>query len=186
MTKRHVKQTGFAHFPLLLLLSLLTLSLLAGGCTAGNGWGSGARDESDPAKKQAPPQPYHISGLEDLRIPSELDFDRENSMVVQTESFAGGVLQFRGRVETNSLSDFFTTTMPRQGWKLAGSVKHKNIMLAFAKPYKTCTIIINEGELSQKATVRIYLTEDLAAINNGGSNGGNGASEQGEAVPFSF
>lgn len=180
MAYRQDAPTGFGRSSLLLLILLLTLALLAGGCTTTNGWGFGSGGEAEAEEETAPPQPYHISGLEDLLIPSEMDFERDKSMVVQTESFAGGVLQFRGRVEINSLSDFFTTTMQRQGWKLAGSVKHKDVMLAFTKPHKTCTIIITGGDLGQRATVRIYLTEDIAAA------GGDSVNGNSKTVPFSF
>lgn len=156
-----------------LALMLLLLPFLAG-CTLGN---LGSR--SDERKQEAPPQPYHPAEFRDLLIPSELDFDRAKSMVVNTESFAGGVLHFGGRVEVNSLADFFTTTMPRNDWKLVGSVKHKDVLLAFTKPHKTCTIIINERAMGQ-SDVRIYITHDLSK--DGGSDTGTPA----KTTPFSF
>ena len=49
-------------------------------------------------------QPYYPTDFKDLLIPSELDWNRGNSMAIRTDSFAGGILNFSGRVEANSLS----------------------------------------------------------------------------------
>lgn len=162
----------------LLLVMLLVLPLLVGGCSGIGNWGSGSRQAPE---EQAPPPPYHPVEFRDIMIPSELDFERDKSMVVKTESFAGGVLQYSGRVEVNSLADFFTTTMPRHDWKLAGSVKHKDVLLAFTKPNKTATVMIHEGEMGRRATVRIYVTEDTSAARAVGKEAGEGAPR-----PFSF
>ena len=110
-------------------------------------------------------QPYRASEFSDLVIPGELSWDREKSMVVRTESFAGGVLHYAGRVDIASLADFFTNSMGKNGWKLAGSAKYKNILLAFVKPNKTCTIVLYEDKLLMRTLVSIYLAEDTAGIN---------------------
>ena len=106
-------------------------------------------------------QPYYPTEFKDLLIPSELSWNRENSMVIKTDSFAGGILNFTGRVEINSLADFFTSSMVKSNWKLSGSVKYKNIMLVFTKPYKTCTIVISESDFGTKTDVNVYITDDL-------------------------
>lgn len=108
-------------------------------------------------------QPYYPTDFKDLLIPSELDWNRGNSMVIRTDSFAGGILNFSGRVEANSLSDFFVNTMEKNNWKLSGSVKYKKILLAFVKPNKTCTITISDNEFGIKTEVFVYITEDITA-----------------------
>ncbi|MFU8818956.1 MAG: hypothetical protein ACNA74_04435 [Desulfurivibrio sp.] len=173
--------TGFVYscrrLPLLLLLLPL---LLVAGCAQMGGFGTDARSEA--VEEKIAPTPYHPADFRDLLIPSELDWVRDRSMVVKTDSFAGGVLYFTGRVEVNSLTDFFITSMRNSGWKLVGSVKYKEVLLAFNKPYKTSTIVISEAEMGRRANVSIYITEELVSANEKGGE----AAPAPKANPFSF
>ncbi|MFH7319329.1 hypothetical protein ACHHRT_01825 [Desulfurivibrio sp. D14AmB] len=144
------------HLPFLLLL---LAALLLAGCAQMGSFNSEARNELP--EEKIPPQPYHPAEFRDLLIPSELDWVRDKSMVVKTDSFAGGVLYFTGRVEVNSLTDYFITSMRNSGWKLVGSVKYKDVLMAFNKPYKTSTIVISEAEMGRRANVSIYITEEI-------------------------
>jgi len=140
----------------LLALALLTLT----GC-AQLGWGGSTGSESAPAETAATNQPYNPAEFRDLLIPGELAWNRDKSMVIKTESYAGGVLNFSGKVDINSLSEFFAKSMERNGWKLAGSIKYKQVLLAFVKPAKTCTITIADSEFGLKTEVNVYVTEDI-------------------------
>lgn len=105
--------------------------------------------------------PYYIETYQDIPIPQELEWIREESMSIRTESFAGGTLVFKSSVDVKSLADFFTASMTKNGWKLVGSVTYQNILLAFTKPQRTCTVIILDGRF--KTRTSIYLTDDIAA-----------------------
>jgi len=105
-------------------------------------------------------QPYFPSGVTDIQIPSELSLVRDNSMFINTASYNGGIMTFEGRVEIGSLADYFITTMKKNGWSLAGSVRYNNVLLAFVKPAKSCIITIQGRGVSFKTRVSIYLTED--------------------------
>jgi len=149
---------------ILVLTSLVALS----GCAE---MGLGSRsDQGTAASPSLENQPYRANEFTDLVIPGELSWDREKSMLVRTESFAGGVLYYSGRVDIASLADFFTNNMGKNGWKLAGSAKYKNILLAFVKPNKTCTIVLYEDKLLMRTLVSIYVAEDTAAAGSGGLN----------------
>jgi hypothetical protein len=41
----------------------------------------------------------------------------------------------------NSVIDFFSLAMPRQGWKLKGRFRYGKSALMFEKPDNTCVII---------------------------------------------
>lgn len=153
------------------ILSTLSLGalLLTSGCVGSalsSGPDSGGPLQAAPSSTADPN--YSANEFPDLMIPGDLDWDREKSMIVRTESFAGGVLQYSGRVEITSAADFFINTMGRNGWKLAGTTKYKNILLAFVKPTKTCTIMLSEDKLMMKTVVNIYMAEDLGAARSGG------------------
>lgn len=148
-------------------------------------------DNNDNAAREIHPEPYNPSGFSDLLIPSELTWLRDKSMVVNTDSYAGGVLYFTGRVDVNSLADFFTTTMRRDGWELVGSVTHQDVLLAFIKPNKTCTIIIRNRGLVSPTDIQIHIADDLTKSRRGDAStpdeGGNGAPVAPvETAPFSF
>ncbi len=149
------------------VLALASLVALSGCAELGLGGSSdqGAASSDPFASSASSPgeQPYRANEFSDLLLPSELSWDREKSMLVRTDSFAGGVLQYSGRVDITSLSDFFSNNMPKNGWKLAGSAKYKNILLAFVKSNKTCTILLSEDKLLMKTQVAIYIAEDIAA-----------------------
>ncbi|MFZ5775309.1 MAG: hypothetical protein ACOY3Z_07480 [Thermodesulfobacteriota bacterium] len=152
-------------------LSLGALLLTAGcvGSALSSGPDSGGPLQAAPSSTAEPN--YSANEFPDLMIPGDLDWDREKSMIVRTDSFAGGVLQYSGRVEITSAADFFINTMGRNGWRLAGTTKYKNILLAFTKPNKTCTIMVSEDKILFKTVVNIYIAEDIA-----GARGGQGSS----------
>ncbi|MCF6289413.1 MAG: hypothetical protein L3J03_00190 [Desulfobacterales bacterium] len=151
-------------------LLILGMALFLAGCAEMNFSGQGDETLAPPAPA---PAPYAAVDFQDIQVPAELTWDRENSMSIKTESFAGGTLKFDGRVEVNSLVDFFVNSMANNQWKLVGSVKYENILLAFTKPYKTCTISIFENKYSGKTSVYIYVTDDIAART--GMNPGGGS-----------
>lgn len=148
------------NFNLIILLTLTVSLFFSGGCAEKGLWSSGdeALDENVPENV-----PYYADDFRDILIPNELQWDREGSMAIKTESFAGGILKFTGRVEVNSLTDFFVNTMAKNKWKLVGSAKYKNILLAFTKPYKTAVVTIFEADLTSKTTVQIYVADDITA-----------------------
>jgi hypothetical protein len=142
------------------ICGLFTMLLLLGGCSAMSlsGNSTTAIDENT-----AENVPYYADDFNDIMVPSEMDWDREGSMAMRTDSYAGGVLKFVGRVEVNSLAEFFVNTMSKNKWNLVGSAKYKNVLLAFTKPNKTAMIMILESNITRKTTVHIYLTDDITA-----------------------
>ncbi|MFA6497805.1 MAG: hypothetical protein WC256_04785 [Desulfurivibrionaceae bacterium] len=149
------------------VLAITSLITLSGCAELGIGGGNDQGHSPDPfassTSSSMDSPPYRANEFSDLLIPNELSWDREKSMVVRTDSFVGGVLQYSGRVDIASLSDFFTNNMGKNGWKLAGSAKYKNILLAFIKPNKSCTILLSEDKLLMRTEIAIYVAEDIAA-----------------------
>lgn len=144
----------------LLPLYLVIILLLTSGCAKKYPWSHNQEGVDKSAQDNVP---YYANDYNDIMVPSELSWDREGSMSIKTESFAGGVLKFVGRVEVNSLADFFVNTMAKNKWKLVGSAKYENILLAFAKPNMTAMVMIYESDLSHKTSVYIYVTDDISA-----------------------
>ena len=150
------------------MILAISILLFLGGCAEMNLGGPSASVTPAPATANDEPaitenQPYYPTDFNDLLIPGELNWNREKSMSIRTASFAGGILHFSGRVEINSLTDFFITSMAKDGWKMTGSVKQKSNLLIFTKKNKASMITIADGEFSSKTEVYVYITEDIAA-----------------------
>ena len=83
--------------------------------------------------------------LDDVRVPSELEYDADESMVYEAAKFKAGVLRFsKWRIDTQSVVNFFMFNMPNDKWTFVNSFKGKEAYLSFSKPDKTCIIRITE------------------------------------------
>ena len=105
--------------------------------------------------------------IKDITLPSELEWNRKNSMAIKTESFRGGIFNYRGRAEVMSLKDYMVASMQDNKWRLVGETASKDIMLAFVKPNKTCMMVISDGMLG-KTELTLYVAIDKT--NSGGAN----------------
>lgn len=140
-----------------ILFALLTIFLLQSGCTSTT---SSANDEEmTPAVTEG--QPFYPPDFKEILIPNGLKLNQDKSMFITTDSFKGGFLHFKGRLEVNSLADFFINSMPKTGWERTGMVKYKNVLLAFSKPGKTCMITITETKFKFSTEVYIYVAEKI-------------------------
>lgn len=84
--------------------------------------------------------------LDDVRVPSELDYDPSASMVYETKKFKAGVLRFsKWRLDVQSIIDFFINNMQRDGWTFVNKFQGKETQLSFSKPDKSCIIRITES-----------------------------------------
>jgi hypothetical protein len=83
--------------------------------------------------------------LDDVRVPSELNYKPDKSFIYETPRFKAGVLHFtKWLLDVPSLIDFFTYHMEKDNWKMVNSFRGKESFLNFSKPDKTCTIRIKE------------------------------------------
>jgi hypothetical protein len=145
------------------LLPLLVTLLVAGCARKGSQFRPEVVSAETGATRMAAITSYSPEDFPDISIPVEMEWKSDESMTVRTASFASAVLKYTGRVEINSLADYFINELAKQGWKLAGSVRSEKVMLAFTKPNKTCTINIADKRFSSTTEVSIYATDDIAA-----------------------
>ncbi|NTV15048.1 MAG: hypothetical protein HGA96_14145 [Desulfobulbaceae bacterium] len=152
------------HLGRLALLTCASLLFLAG-CLPFDGsqdnGDSGHAAMTSPGGAPAMPstEPYFPADFRDLLIPGELEWQRNKSVSINTESFTGGILNFSGRVEVNSLTEFFVNAMKKDQWTLIGSVKSENVLLAFTKEKSSCMIKIDDGGTLGKTAVNISITQ---------------------------
>ena len=142
----------------ILLVLAAAFLLLLGGCS-GTGMG---KSELDPGAAALPPVSGFADDIQDIVLPTELEWDRADSMTIKTESFRGGIWHYTGKVEVISLKDFMVSAMQDHKWKLVGEATSKNVMLAFVKPNKTCMMVIADQNFG-KTGLTLYVTIDKTA-----------------------
>ncbi len=112
-------------------------------------------------------QSYFPTKFRDFEVPNELKVDSGKTLIINTSSFNGGIVALTGRLEVESLTDYFTQSMQKNGWKLTGEAHYKNVLIAFSKSNKNCIITIYEGELGTSTKVFAYMAEDLTTGGGG-------------------
>ncbi|NSW85646.1 MAG: hypothetical protein HPY84_04895 [Syntrophobacteraceae bacterium] len=96
-----------------------------------------------PSSSPVTPRPQFYD-FPDIPIPTELNLVQGDSYVFQSGAFKTGLLTFRGRVDINSLINFFQMAMNRENWKPKGGFRYRRSILIFEKPDRTCIIKLYE------------------------------------------
>ncbi len=103
-----------------------------------------------------------VQNYGDISLPMEMELVPEGTMALDTESFKGGVHQYKGRVELDSLREYIIASMRNNKWKLAGEARYNYVMLAFTKPNKNCMVVLKSGMFGS-TIANFYVTVDVAA-----------------------
>ncbi len=142
---------------LVFIFMILATLLLTSGCANTIGKTQISSDDS-----ALPPVSGFADDIQDIVLPTDMEWKRDKSMTIKTESFRGGVWYYTGRVEVVSLKDFMTNSMKDNKWKLVGEATSKDVMLAFVKPNKTCMMVVAD-EAFGKTSLTLYVTIDKTA-----------------------
>jgi len=142
---------------LFFILMILATLVLTSGCANTIGKSQLSSDDS-----ALPPVSGFADDIQDIVLPTDMEWQRDKSMTIKTESFRGGVWYYTGRVEVVSLKDFMINSMKDNKWKLVGEATSKDVMLAFVKPNKTCMMVIAD-EAFGKTSLTLYVTIDKTA-----------------------
>lgn len=103
----------------------------------------------------SPPAPRYYD-FHDVLVPGELKLDRDESMIYEFQGMKVGMLKLKGRVEVQSLVDFFRKYMPKDGWTLVSSAKFSKYLLNFVKGNRTCQVIVSEGTFSTSVEIWVH------------------------------
>ncbi len=133
-----MKENRFAVVSLSVLMGLA----IAMGCSR-LGWERKTPKEAPPVGEQS--RYYHF---EDVLIPHELKLEMDKSFVYENPSVKAGRLVFSGRVQVQSLSNFFTHNMEKDGWKLVNKFGFKDVVLNFSKSDRNCTVNIYDRPIN--------------------------------------
>ncbi len=97
----------------------------------------------------------------DIPVPGEIKLQRDDSTVFQAGGVKTGLLVFKGRVDPQSLINFFKVSLAREKWTLKGSIRYRKSLLLFQKENRFCVIHIYERRFS--TWVEIYVVPTFAA-----------------------
>jgi len=144
-----------------LLVLMLTIFLLVGaGCAAWKKSQDTSEETGENKNEVQAPAPVYYDFV-DILIPAELSLVKKSSFVYSTPSFTAGVLVFEGYVQGESLVNFFTTNMPKDGWTLKSSFRYRRVILSFEKEERSCLVSVAEFPL--KTRVEIWVAPQLRA-----------------------
>ena len=120
---------------------------------------------ASPPPVEIEPMSNSVGNFEDIVLPAEMKWNSNKSIAIKTESFRGGILEYKGKVEINSLKDFLINSMANNGWKVVGEASSDEVMIAFIKPNKTAMVTLKEGFGGKLGStyLTMYLTVDMEA-----------------------
>jgi hypothetical protein len=140
------------------LLSVLLISLVVfSGCAYLRGNGGESDETVVTGEETESGSLYYDFG--DVPIYSNLKVVKKKSFVYHVPGFTAGVLGLSGRVDADTLEQFFKKSMPKDNWKLVCSFKSPRSVLFFTKEKKSC--IINMTEKRFKTEVEIWVAPNL-------------------------
>jgi hypothetical protein len=129
-------------FVLAVLLS--SVFILAASCASLRSKSSGSGPATDIQSPPAPEVSNTYYDFDDILVPKEMKILPDDSLIVESSQFKGGLLCFGGDVDPISLFNFFVSSMSTDGWKLRNYFKYGRYMLIFEKPNKDCVIRISK------------------------------------------
>ncbi|WP_291323420.1 hypothetical protein [Desulfonatronospira sp.] len=143
----------------LFIVSLLIFFLA--GCTAGKDLTQQEfepeYDNNEVTEKQASAHSYY--DFQDIPIPREMKINRDESILFESKGLKAGMLTYSGRVDSDSLFDYFHISMPNENWELLSYIKYGTQILTFAKDNRLCIIRIIEGRL--RTELQIWISPKL-------------------------
>jgi hypothetical protein len=151
---------GVARRSRLLVLLLSILLLVGAGCAAMKKSQDTPEETGEQKSEVKGPVPIYYDFV-DVLIPAELSLVKQSSFVYSTPSFSAGVLVFEGYVQGDSLVNFFTTNMARDGWTLKSSFRYRRVILSFDKEKRSCLVSVAEFPL--KSRVEIWVAPQVSA-----------------------
>jgi hypothetical protein len=113
------------------------------------------------AKEPQGPEPVYYD-FDDVQVPLELKVDKAKSFVYQAPDFKAGILSLSGRVEIDSLIQFFENNMAKDNWRLVSAFKSPRTIIFFNKPNRSCIINITEGRFKTEVEIWVAPTVESA------------------------
>ena len=126
---------------------IFTVFIFVSGC--GLSKGTSASDQGSPPQLEVEKKPvavYH--DFEDVLVPEMLTIIKKRTIVVSTPGFRSGIITLKGRVESNSLYNFFSINMEKDNWEVLSRIKApETTIMVFQKATRCAVITIREEQI---------------------------------------
>lgn len=140
-----------AKFNIKSVVNIVVVVLLAffiSGCL-GDTFSKKPEDEKSPVvqpKSRKTTAVYY--DFEDVLIPMELKIVQDRTVVITTPGFTSGILTLKGRVERQSLFNFFSNNMQKDNWNVVSQIKSPGTtLMVFQKTSRTSVITIRDEQI---------------------------------------
>ncbi len=161
-------------------LALLTLCLVSACAQSQYATSAAPADQSAPPPPPQEPTAFYYD-FDDILIPKEMDLKAADSFILETPQFKSGVMVFSGKIEVNSLTDFFIANMTKDNWSMRSAFRSSRTILVFEKAQRYCIINITDEKF--KTLVEIWVspfTGDSAGMGGWGGSGSGRSKSTGE------
>ncbi len=139
---------------------LMAIALCVGGCTT-TGLTQKEETHTPTVEKKESVAVYY--DFKDVLVPEELKIDEDATVIISTPGLTSGVLALRGRVEKNSLFNFFHINMIKDNWNIVSQIKSPKItMLVFQKATRWAVVNIRENDIYTYVEIGVAPTQDQA------------------------
>lgn len=149
---------------------IFTAFIFVSGCGLSQGSSASEQFESpQPEVENKPVAVYH--DFEDVLVPEELKVIKDRTVIVSTPGFRSGILSLKGRVESNSLYNFFSMNMEKDNWEVISRIKApETTIMVFQKATRCAVISIREEPIY--TYVEIGIAPTLRGVSQNPTNDG--------------
>ncbi len=131
----------------IIMIGLVLLAFLAGGCTTLPESRERARIREEAEEEVLPNLPVPLKMASDLKfddipVPYGFKIDQYESFAFQTGSTRLGVLRYKGSVAPDRIVAFYKEQMPVYNWDLINIIEYGRRMLTFERAQEICIITI--------------------------------------------
>jgi hypothetical protein len=150
------------------LVLLFAISIIGCNFTTGS-----ATPETAPSSSEAPEKSKKTTALyhdfEDVLVPMELTVMKDRTVVVSSPGFRSGILALKGRVDSNSLFNFFSNNMLKDNWNVVSKIKSPGTtIMVFAKTSRCAVITIRDAQVYTYVEIGVAPTMTSGMENVGG------------------
>lgn len=127
---------------------LIFSCIVLGSCTGGSMLSTKNSPKNGELSPVVPKEPVALYyDFDDVLVPKELSVISDSTVVVSTPGYTSGILSLKGRIEINSLFNFFNANMQKDNWNIVSQIKSpaSNIMI-FHKSSRWAVITLREKE----------------------------------------
>lgn len=139
------------------LLIIIVLTVFVTGCTS---WfNAQTSEDSAPVQPTTSETTAVYYDFEDVLIPKELKIVDDQTVVVSTPGFTSGIITLKGRVEKNSLFNFFSNNMQKDNWSIVSQIKSPGTtIMVFQKTSRCAVITIRDEQINTYVEIGVAPT----------------------------